>query len=188
SGVNCHSRTLYFVVPSGTLGGDDGAFYFPYILDPYTSTAMLVGTCRVWRGPRAGGAYTALSPNFDTLGSGTCSGSEINQVRDLAVGGQTESNRSNVIYATTSGLGPLDGPFYLPAGGRVWVSINAAAGSAAFADVTDNGPQGNINPNQFPVSGVATDPSDVNGFTAFVTVMGFTGGPGHVWKTTHDGG
>jgi hypothetical protein len=187
SGVNCNNGAFNFAVTSSTLGGDDGAFYFPYILDPYTSTAMLVGTCRVWRGPRAGGAYTALSPNFDTLGSGTCSGSEINLVRALAVGGQTEANRSNVIYATTSGLGPLDGPFYVPAGGRVWVTLNASAGSGAFADVTDNGPQGNINPNQFPISGVATDSSDVAGYTAYVTVMGFTGGTGHVWKTTNAG-
>ena len=28
-------------------------------------------------------------------------------------------------------------------------------GPSTFADVTNNGPQGNINPNQFPVSGVA---------------------------------
>ncbi len=187
SGVNCNNSGFNFVVTSSTVGGDDGAFYFPYILDPYSATAMLVGTCRVWRGPRAGGGFTALSPNFDTLGSGTCSGSEVNQVRALAVGGPPDSNGSGVIYATTSGLGPLDGPLYTPTGGRVWVSTNASAGIPAFADVTDNSPQGNINPNQFPMSNVATDSSDVTGRTAYVTVMGFTGGLGHVWKTTNAG-
>lgn len=175
SGVNCTNSGFSFVVTSSTVGGDDGAFYFPYILDPNSSTAMLVGTCRVWRGTRTGGAYTALSPNFDTLGSGTCSGNEVNQVRALAVGGPTDSNGSDVIYATTSGLGPLDGPPNTPAGGRVWVTTNASSGPSAFADVTNNGPQGNINPNQFPISSVATDSSDLTGKTAYVTVMGFTG-------------
>ncbi len=187
NGVNCNESEFNFVVTSGSVGGDDGAFYFPYILDQHSSTAMLVGTCRVWRGPRTGGAFTALSPNFDTLGSGTCSGSEVNQVRALAVAGTPDSNGSSIIYATTSGLGPLDGPLESPSGGRVWVTTNATAGPAAFVDVTDNGPQGSINPNQFPISSVATDFSDASGNTAYVTVMGFTGGAGHVWKTTNAG-
>ncbi len=184
SSPNCVDSSFSFVATSSTLGGDDGAFYFPYIFDPKTAAPMLIGTCRVWRGPRTGGAFTALSPNFDTLGSGTCSGAEINQVRALAAGGTTDSNGCVVIYATTSGLGPIDGPLYTPTGGRVWVTTNASTGTGAFTDVTNNGPEGNINPNQFPISGVAIDPSDVTGKTAYVTVMGFTGGTGHVWKTT----
>ena len=186
-GIHCTNSGFNFVITSNTVGGDDGAFYFPYILDPRSSTAMLVGTCRVWRGARTGGAFTALSPNFDTFGSGTCSGHEVNQVRALAVGGQTDSNGSSVVYATTSGLGPLDGPLSSPSGGRVWVTTDATAGIPAFTDVTENGPQGSINPNQFPISGVATDSVDATGKTAYVTVMGFTGGPGHVWKTTNAG-
>ena len=187
NGVNCNQNEFNFVVTSETLGGDDGAFYFPYLLDQHSSTAMLVGTCRVWRGLRTGGAFTALSPNFDMLGSGTCSGSEVNQVRALAVAGTPDSNGSSVIYATTSGLGPIEGPLGTPTGGRVWVTTNASAGPATFVDVTDNGPSGSINPNQFPISGVATDLSDATGSTAYVTVMGFTGGAGHVWKTTNAG-
>ncbi len=187
SGVNCVDSRFDSVVASNDVGGDDGAFYFPYILDSQSSTALLVGTCRVWRGARAGGAYTALSPNFDTLGSGTCSGSEVNLVRALAAGGPTDPNGSTVIYATTSGLGPTNGPLETPAGGRVWVTISPSAGTSSFTDVTGNGPAGNINPNQFPVSGVAIDASDPSGDRAYVTVMGFTEGPGHVWKTTNAG-
>ncbi len=186
-GVNCDDSGFDFVVTSSTVGGDDGGFYSPYILDPHSSTSMLVGTCRVWRGPRLGGSFTVLSPNFDTLGSGTCSGSEVNQVGALATAGVTDDSGSSVIYATTSGLGPLQGPLETPAGGRVWVTTDASAGIPAFADVTNNGPQGNINPNQYPVSSVATDSSDSTGNTAYVTVMGFTGGAGHVWKTTNAG-
>src|SRR6202035_4412321 len=64
---------------------------------------------------------------------------------------------------------------------------DASAGIPAFADVTNNGPQGNINPNQYPISSVVTDSSDATGNTAYLTVMGFTGGAGHVWKTTNAG-
>ena len=188
SGVNCTDRGFGFVATSSTVGGDDGAFYFPYILDPQSSAALLIGTCRVWRGPRTGGAYTVLSPNFDSLDSGTCSGNEVNQVRALAAGGPTDINGSLVLYTTTSGLGPIDGPLSSPTGGHIWVTTNATAGVPAFADVTGNGPQGSINPNQFPVSGVAIDQTgDPTGATAYVTVMGFTGGTGHVWKTTNAG-
>jgi len=187
SGVNCNNSGFNFVVTSNTVGGDDGAFYFPYILDPRSSTAMLVGTCRIWRGARTGGTFSVLSSNFDTLGAGTCSGSEVNQVRAIAVGGLADTGGSSVVYATTNGFGPLDGPLYSPSGGHVWVTTDASAGPSAFVDTTDNGPQGSINRNQFPVSGVATDTSDSTGKTAYVTIMGFTGGSGHVWKTTNAG-
>ena len=185
SGVNCTNAGFTFVATSSTVGGDDGDFYFPYILDPQSPSALLVGTCRVWRGSRTGGPYTVLSPNFDTLGSGTCSGSEVNLVSSLAAGGPTDANGSQVVYATTSGFGPL--ATSTPTGGHVWVTTNATAGATGFADVTGNGPLGSINPSQFPVSSVAIDPSDATGATAYVTIMGFTGGPGHVWKTTNKG-
>ncbi len=189
-GVGCVEGDFSVVVDSPSVGGDDGAFYVPYVLDQQSTTALLVGTCRVWRGPRLGGSYTLLSPNFDTFGSGTCSGSEINLVRSLAAGGPTDSNGSMVIYATTDGLGPLDGPLTSPSGGNVWVTTNATAGPTAFTEVTQyvtqNGTQ-SINPNQYPVSSVAIDSSDPTGNSAYVTVMGFTGGAGHVWQTTNAG-
>ena len=187
NGVNCHNGDFDSVVNSSTLDGDDGAFYFPFILDPGSSSMMLVGTCRIWRGPRTGGVYTVISPNFDTLGSGGCLGNEVNQVRAIAASGMPDSYGSSIIYAATSGLGPLNGPGTTPSGGRVWVTTNATGGSSYFSDVTNNGPQGSINPSQFPLSAVATDSSDATGKTAYVTVMGFTGGAGHVWKTTNAG-
>jgi hypothetical protein len=188
-GVSCVDSGFDFVVTSEDLGGDDGGFYFPYILDPQSTTAMLVGTCRVWRGPRLGGAYTVLSPNFDTLGSGTCTGSEVNIVQAIAVGGPTDpaGSGSLVVYATTSGYGTLNGLLYSPAGGNVWVTTDATSGPEDFSNVTGSGPQGSINPNQFPISSVAVDSSDPTGNTAYVTVMGFTGGTGHVWQTTSAG-
>ena len=69
------------MVTSSTVGGDDGGFLLSLTFSIRTRrAAMLVGTCRVWRGaPRTGRHITALSPNFETLGSGTCTGNEVNQ-------------------------------------------------------------------------------------------------------------
>ncbi|MFY9910208.1 MAG: hypothetical protein WAK56_10210 [Candidatus Sulfotelmatobacter sp.] len=186
SGVNCNNNLFSVIISSNNLGGDDGAFYFPYILDPQSTSTLLVGTCRVWSGARSGGSFTLLSPNFDTLGTGTCSGSEVNTVRSLAAGGPTSASSSQVIYATTDGPGPNN--LTSPIGGNVWVTTQASIGSSTFTNVTLNGPGGtSINPNQFPISDVAIDASDSTGNTAYVTVMGFTGGPGHVWQTTNAG-
>jgi hypothetical protein len=190
SDVNCDNSLFNVVVSSSSsVGGDDGSFYFPYILDPQSTTALLVGTCRVWRGPRSGGAFTVLSLNFDTLGTGTCTGTEVNTVRALAAGGPSNANGSQVIYASTDGLGPSS--VTPPVGGNVWVTTNATAVSgttSTFSNVTLNGSGGtSINANQFPISSVAIDASDPTGNTAYVTVMGFTGGPGHVWQTTNAG-
>jgi large repetitive protein len=187
------------VVTSTQLGGDAGDFYFPYMLDPLVNKGtvdIIVGTCRVWRGgpsTSATGAYTALSNNFEVGGAGTCTGSEVNLVRALAAGGPADSSGfSKMIYAGTSGLGPIDTPgSTAPAGGRVFVTTNAAGGTANFKEVTNNGPGGaSINPQHYPISSIAIDTSDATGNTAYVTIMGWntTAFPSsHVWKTTNAG-
>lgn len=175
-GAACNQFSWNTVISSSDLLGDDGAFYFPYILDPQSTTAILVGTCRVWRGPRLGGGFTALSDNFDGTGLG-CTGGETNLVHGLDAGGPKDTNGfSNVVWATTDGTGSLSG-----SGGNVFVTTNAAGGTSTFNPVT-----GAINPGSFPIPTVAMDRSDATGQTAYVGIMGF--GVGHVFKTTDAGG
>lgn len=180
TGINCHTDDFVNnqIVSSGTVGGDAGAFYMPYILDPQNSAELLVGTCRVWRGPSTGGTFSLLSNNFESGGSAICSGNETNLVRSLAAGGTVLNGFSNVIYAGTDGFGPLLGTS--PTGGHVWVSTDAADGSALWRDQT-----GAINPDNFPISGIAIDTSDISGMTAYATIMGFH--VSHVWQTITGG-
>jgi hypothetical protein len=178
SGIACHTQDFPIVVQSTNVGGDHGAFYTPYILDPQViASELIVGTCRVWRGPGSGGNLTQLSVNFET-GSPTagCTGGEVNLVRSLAAGGPKDGNGfSKVAYAGTDGSGPT-----VTTGGHIWVSINASGGTNTWFDRT-----GSINPSHFPVSGVAIDTSDATGQTAYVTIMGFH--VSHVWKTSNAG-
>ncbi len=179
TGISCLSQTFPYVVQSSNLAGDHGEFYTPYILDPASATSeLIIGTCRVWRGPGAGGAETALSGDFEPGGSLPCSGGEVNLVRSLAAGGAKDSSGfSKVIYAGTDGFGPST---TLAPGGHVWVTTNAAGGTSTWSDRT-----GSINPSTFPISSVAIDNSDATGNTAYVGIMGFH--VSHVWKTTNAG-
>jgi large repetitive protein len=177
-GVDCRVQDFDngLVVSNTTVGGDSGAFFTPFILDPQNSGELIVGTCRVWRGASDGTGFTFLTNNFETGGTESCTGSEVNLVRALAAGGiKSTSGFSNVMYAGTDGLGPI-----VPRGGRIWVATNVSAGPGAWVDRT-----GNTNLFGFPISAVAVDRSDATGKTAFMTIMGFH--TTHVWKTTNAG-
>ena len=184
-GTSCNDNDT-FVEASPPFPGfsgniDTGAFYTPFILDPQSTSEMLIGTCRIWRGlttlDENPGVFTQLSNNFDTGTSASCNGGEVNQVAALAAGGPTSGGLSNVVYATTWGYGPFAGL----GGGEVWATTNAAGGTSTVANVT-----GSINPNHYAIGSVAIDASVANGQTAYVGIMGFH--TSHVWKTTNAGG
>jgi hypothetical protein len=179
-GINCLTQDFQNdqVVSSATVGGDTGAYYPQFVLDQQNSNELVVGTCRMWRGSSSGTGFILLSPNFETGGSGICTGAETNLVRATATGGPLDVNGSNVMYAGTDGFGPLIPT--VPSGGHVWVSDNVAGGTATWIDQT-----GAINPDAFPISAIAIDTSDSTGLTAYVSIMGFH--VSHVWQTTNGG-
>jgi hypothetical protein len=187
-GTACNEAGFSQIVSTASLGGDEGAFYTPYILDPQNTSEMLVGTCRVWRISTSGTAPLQLSNDFDTLGTGACTGDEINLVNALAAGGPKDTNNnSTVVYAVTDGYGPLSGALNGTPGGEVWVTTNA--GVTLMTNVTQNATQ-NVNPNGYAISTVAMDQSDATGNTAYVGIMGFSTPlfpTSHVWKTANVG-
>jgi hypothetical protein len=183
AGMGCDTVDFYNnqVVNSSTVGGDTGPYYPPYIFDATGSSEMVVGTCRVWRGSSAGGTFAALSHSFETGGDGICTGTEVNLVRSLASG--IANNGNELMYAGTDGYGPLVAS--TPPGGHVWVSLNIAGGPSSWEDET-----GAINPNNYPISGIALDPSDPTAQTAYAVIQGWntTSLPAsQVWQTTNAG-
>ena len=88
-GVNCTATTFPSAIGASETAGDQSLLFTPYILDPADSANMIVGTCRVWRGPASGGsawsAANVLSPMLDGVSEPNCNGNAL--VRSLAAGG-----------------------------------------------------------------------------------------------------
>jgi hypothetical protein len=155
-GTSCTPATFTSVVTNATLSGDAGPFYTPYILDSQASSKMLVGTCRIWRGPSSGGAgWTALTNNLDTASATTCAANAVNQIDAIAAGGPVTSSGSQVIYAGTST-------------GVLWTTPNADGGPATWGFRSTT-------PYSTPISSIAIDPKDPSGQTLYYTTVGFFG-------------
>ncbi len=164
------------IVTNSNVGNDAGSFYTPYILDPQntpTQSAILVGTCRIWRGTTAAG-FTAISPDFFLPGGTPCSGSSA-PIHAFAAGGAKDAGGfSKVIYAGLEGTG--SGPGVNPQGGGVYVTTNSGT---SWNTVTPT-----QNPH-YTIGDIAIDSSDATGNTAYVGLQGF--GTTHVLKTTNAG-
>ncbi len=170
----------------------------PFLLDPALNMNVLVGTCRVWRGPAAGGAgwssSDAISPPLAGPNDGSCSANNAS-VRSLAAGGNAvlsgsvQGSGSPVIYAGLAGSQDGGQAF----GGRLFATAaaNRADGGTRWTDVSVNpvinegASGGQFNPYGFDVSSIAVDPHDSTGATVYATVMGF--GTDHVYRSV-DGG
>src|ERR1700730_5774169 len=156
-GTSCAPASFTPVVTNATLSGDGGPFYTPYILDPQASSKMLVGTCRIWRGPSSGGAgWTALSNNFNTANATPCAANVPTQIGAIAAGGPVTSSGSQVIWAGTST-------------GDIWTTSNADGGASTW-DYRGSTPY------LTPISSIAIDPKDPTGETVYYTTQGFFGG------------
>ncbi len=177
-GSACTGNIFNTIVSRGTVGGDVGSFYTPYILDPQNSSGLLVGTCRIWQGSTTGASFSAISPNFDSGIASVCTGNEFNFVRAIAAGGPTDANGfSKVVYAVTEGTGPLANT---KGGGAVEIGTETTSGQYTWLGLSY------INPNFYTIGSVAVDNHDATGGTAYVGLMGFSGtaGTGHVFQKT----
>jgi hypothetical protein len=159
----------------------------PTLLDPAITSNVLVGTCRVWRGPAGSGvAWSATNAISKAFGGGaTPCPAASPLVRSVAAGGpvavssNAQNAGSSVLYAGLAGVGDGGGNI----GGHLFVTASGATANsttawtdAALAPVTnDTGNAGVFNPFGFDISSVTVDAHDVTGATVYATVMGFGG-------------
>ncbi len=205
-GANCTAADFGSTPAIGSTqtGGDQSLLYAPYALDPSDSANMIVGTCRVWRGPASGGstwsAANAISPMLDGKPEPSCNGNAL--IRSLGAGGAnvqpgggaqvigSQSWGAQVIYAGMAGL--LDG------GGATVPGHLFSTQAANFANGTTNWTDlalssvaneqsygGVFNPDHFDISSVYVDPHDATGNTVYVTIQGY--GVPHLYLSS-DGG
>jgi Abnormal spindle-like microcephaly-assoc'd, ASPM-SPD-2-Hydin len=176
----------------------------PFLLDPALGSDVMIGTCRVWRGPAESGSSwpgsNAISAIFGGPQNAACSAATNAFVRSLGAGGPAsgvvaaQNAGSTVLYAGLAGSLDGGGNF----GGHLFANyVGGSAGSStAWTDVSkstvtnDVADAGKFNPGGFDLSSVVADPHDATGMTVYATSMGFSGNglnAPHVYRSTNGG-
>ena len=184
-GSQCDASSFGQPVIGSTQIGGDGASQTipaPWILDPQDTANILLGTCRVWRGPGTGGSgwssASLLGPMLDGDQGPACNGNA--EIRSLAASGSATDppGTSEQIYAGMAGL--LDGGAAVP--GHIYsasVPSNPAQMPAwtdlSTSPITNPGSASQFNPGAFDISSIYVDPHDTTGQTVYVTIQGFDG-------------
>ncbi len=176
----------------------------PWILDPAFDANVMIGTCRVWRGPAAsGGLWSRSNQVSATLGgpqNSACDPTTNPFARSLAAAGPAaltgpmQNKGSQVLYAGMAGRSDGGGVF----AGHVFATFagDMASSTTRWVDLAnskvtnDQSNTGRFNPGGFDISSLSADSHDATGNTLYATVMGF-GGNGisapHLYGST-DGG
>ena len=160
----------------------------PWILDPQNTANLILGTCRVWRGPATGAGWSQLnliSTMLDKVQGPYCDGNA--EIGSLAAASITSgsSSTSEQLYAGIAGL--FDGGGLIP--GHIFtatVDSTSAASNTKWSDlyaspVTNEGPgETQFNPNGYGISSIYTDPHDPTGQTVYVTIQGLSSSVAYV--------
>ncbi len=173
----------------------------PWLLDPTLTSNILIGTCRIWRGPAATGSSWSASNAISKMLGGTqstaCTATNP-AIRSLAAAGpaatstSAQNSGSPILYAGLAGA--LDGGLTL--GGHLFTITTAATATntTAWTDIATstvtNVTGGTFNPGNFDISSLAADPHDATGKTIYATIMGFAGNginAAHLYRSTTGG-
>jgi hypothetical protein len=162
------------VVNDADVSGDGNTMTTPapFLVDPLDVTQLLIGTCRVWRGPANGSGWSsanALSPFLDGVtGNSYCSGDAL--IRSMAA--MALGSGGEVVYVGM--YGAADGGA-TKAGHVLRATFNPSSGMPAWQDLTLN-PVSNdargMNAYGLDISSIYIDPHDATGNTVYVTVDG----------------
>jgi hypothetical protein len=188
-------------IGSAQVSDDDSLIDAPWLLDPAFSSDVLIGTCRVWRGPSASAASWSPSNAISGLLAGPQGASCSNTnpvIRSLAAAGPVsnaataQNAGSEVLYAGMAGSLDGGGSF----GGHLFslTTANTAGNTTPWNDIATspvtNGQGASFNPGGFDLSSVVADLHDATGETVYATVMGFAGNginAAHLYRSI-DGG
>jgi len=166
------------VITNADIGGDGDTMPTPapFLVDPLDDSQLLIGTCRVWRGPANGsgwGGSNAVSPIFARGGpSSPCDGDGL--IRSMAA--LPVSTSEEVVYAGM--YGAASNGANLP--GHILGAIidPSSATAPVWSDLTLNpvvNSQVAVNSNNFDLSSVVIDAHDATGNTVYLTVAGMEG-------------
>ncbi len=156
------------------VAGDGITMGYPaeFVLDPVDPTQVLVGTCRLWRGPATGAGWSAtnaISPVLDGIGAQFCAGDGL--IRSIAA--QATPGGGEALYVGMAGnadggatvAGHVFGAVIPPSGvvsGWTDLSLSPVANSALA-----------FNAFGADVNALYLDPHDAKGLTLYAAIGGF---------------
>ncbi len=162
-------------VTDADVGGDGDAMPTPapFLVDPLDNSQLLIGTCRVWRGPASGAGWSAsnaISPVLDSKAAGVpCNGDAL--IRSIAA--IPLASGSEIVYVGMYGAATYGAN--LP-GHVLSATINPTSSAAPlWNDLTLNqvvGDSRTLNYYNFDISSITIDTHDPTGNTVYVTVEG----------------
>jgi hypothetical protein len=184
SGTACYSTGFgNVVIGEPQVENDFQPVPAPWILDPQNTANLILGTCRVWRGPANGMGWNQtnlLSNMLDNDQAAACDGNA--EIRTLAAIPITSGSSagSEMIYAGIAGR--FDGGGLIP-GHLFSATVNSASQAATTtwtdqyaSPVTNNTLGGSqFNPQGYGISSIDPDPHDPTGQTIYVTIQGVSG-------------
>ena len=181
------------VIDNVHVGGDGATMQVPapFIVDPLDASQLLIGTCRVWRGPANGTGWSganAISPIFDSRASaGPCSGDAL--IRFMAA--TMLADGTERLYVGMYGAATFGANL---AGHVLSATINPTSSTTpVWNDLTQN-PVSNdsvaLNAAGMDISSIFIDPHDATGNTVYLTVEGIAtaGTPVQTVYRSTDGG
>jgi hypothetical protein len=163
------------VVSDADVGGDGDAMLTPapFLVDPLDPTQLLIGTCRVWRGPADGSGWSGSNAISAVLDSGAVNGACKGDALIRSMAAMALPAGGERVYLGM--YGSANGGANLP--GHVLSAIvnPSLSGSPVWQDLT-LGPVANdsnsMNKFGMDISSIFIDPHDTTGNTAYVTVEG----------------
>lgn len=190
-GTSCTPSDFSPVIGVAQMGGDaDLLGSAAWMLDPVNSADLIIGTCRVWRGPLSGTGWS-LSNQLSTMLDGnqvaSCNGNQ--QIASLSATPVFDASGNNPngqeqIYAGMNDFyqaGALQpGQIYTQAvasstvGPISWNNITSIDGNAHMVVNTPGVTQ--FNPGGYSIAGLYADPNDGTGQTIYAAVQGFSTG------------
>ncbi|MGD0366360.1 MAG: choice-of-anchor D domain-containing protein [Acidobacteriaceae bacterium] len=155
----------------------------PWILDPQNTSDVILGTCRVWRGPATGVGWSQLnllSTMLDKDQGSSCDGNA--EIRVLAAAPITSGSPaagSEQLYAGMAGVfdggGLIPGHIFTAAVNNASQTSNTQWVDLYSSPVTNSGITAEkFNSGGFGISSIFPDPHDPAGQTIYVTIQGIS--------------
>lgn len=173
------------VIGESQVDNDVQTLLAPWILDPADTSLLILGTCRVWRGPADGAGWSdsnLLSSMLDLDQGSFCNGNaEIRSLAAALTNIDPNDPGAEQLYAGIAGT--LDGGGLIP--GHIFAAAVHHGSTASttqwkdlYASPVVNAQAGGsqFNPGAYDVSSIFVDPHDPTGQTLYVTIQGIFAG------------